>query len=148
MTPIHSTKPYPSALLSVALIGMIDENFRLCGHPDSPIVSSKKVKDFCVVISSNREEILRMCYIPGASCEICGEKDTHLVSCRMCGAYVCTECIDHDEVCLNCNEARCYICHEYLASRACNICGKLVCEDHGSKVSESTTCDNCRKREV
>ena len=108
----------------------------------------KRGKDFCVVISLNREEILRMYYVPGISCEICSEKDRHLVSCKMCGAYVCTECMNHNEVCLSCQEARCYICQDYLASRACNICGRLVCEDHGTKVDESTICDNCRKREA
>jgi hypothetical protein len=108
----------------------------------------KRVKDFCVVIGVNKEDMLRMYYVPGISCEICSEKNSHLELCKMCGAYVCSGCMSQDNVCLNCSEAKCYICNEYLASRACNICGKLVCEDHGTKVDESTICDNCRMREV
>ena len=86
---------------------------------------------------------------PASSCEICGEDEMHIVSCKMCGALVCTQCLTHDtQLCLNCTEAICQICGEYLASRACNICGRLVCEDHGMKVDESTICDYCRKREA
>lgn len=115
----------------------------------SLLVLSKRVKDFCVIIGSNTEEIAGMQYLPRTSCEICSERDKDLISCKMCGAYVCTDCLNHDdEVCLNCYESRCTICGEYLASRACNICGRLVCEDHGTKVDEATICDNCRKREA
>ncbi len=108
----------------------------------------KRVKDFCVFISLNIEEVLSMHYTAGVSCEICSEEGRQLVSCKMCGASVCIECMNHDELCLNCKEARCHICEEYLASRACSICGRLVCEDHGTKVDESTICDNCWKRVV
>ena len=108
----------------------------------------KRVKDFCVFIGLNKEEMPRMYYAPGIICEICSEENRQLVSCKMCGAFVCTDCMNHDEICLNCSEARCYICQDYLAARACNICGRLVCEDHGTKVDESTICDNCRKREA
>jgi hypothetical protein len=91
-----------------------------------------------------------MHHVRNFTCEICGEKINALpVYCKVCGAQVCQQCTDEEEgVCLNCMEARCQICGEYLASRACNICGTLVCEDHGLKVDESTICDNCRKREV
>ncbi|TFG32620.1 hypothetical protein EU527_09790 [Candidatus Thorarchaeota archaeon] len=82
------------------------------------------------------------------SCEICGKASNDVVLCCLCGAQVCTECaLVQDRICLACDEAKCYICNEYLASRACNICGQLVCEDHGTKKDESTTCDNCRMRE-
>ena len=86
-----------------------------------------------------------MLYEPGNSCEICS-KEVNLSSCRMCNASVCSACREvDDEICINCREAMCQICDEYLASRACNTCGRLVCEDHGIKVNESTLCDNCRK---
>ena len=87
-----------------------------------------------------------MLYEPGHSCEICGLQDTPLCSCKMCNAQICESCrVIDDDICLNCQEAKCQICGEYLASRACNSCGILVCEDHGIKVNEATLCDNCRK---
>jgi hypothetical protein len=86
-----------------------------------------------------------MLYEPGNSCEICNQ-DGPFSPCKMCGAIVCESCrVAGEELCINCREARCQICLEYLASRACNTCGKLVCEDHGVKVNEVTKCDSCRK---
>jgi len=87
-----------------------------------------------------------MLYEPGNSCEICSQEEDVLKQCRMCGASVCADCrVVEDDICYNCHEAKCQVCGEYLASRACNTCGKLVCEDHGIKVNESTMCDSCRK---
>jgi hypothetical protein len=87
-----------------------------------------------------------MLYEPGNSCEICSNEKRSFISCKMCNALVCDSCRVEDEgICINCREARCQICGEFLASRACNTCGKLVCEDHGSKVNEATLCDSCRK---
>ncbi len=87
-----------------------------------------------------------MLYEPGNSCEICGLERKPFKTCKICRAIVCEYCWVADEViCINCREARCQICSEFLASRACNTCGKLVCEDHGSKVNEATLCDSCRK---
>ena len=86
-----------------------------------------------------------MLYEPGNSCEICNLEGKPLFTCKMCNARVCASCrVVGDEVCINCQEARCQVCGEYLASRACNSCGKLVCEDHGTKVNEVTLCDTCR----
>jgi hypothetical protein len=85
-----------------------------------------------------------MPYEPGNTCEICSEEKDVLQRCRMCGANICKTCqVVEEMLCINCRDARCQICGEYLASRACNTCGKLVCEDHGIKVNESTLCDNC-----
>ena len=87
-----------------------------------------------------------MLYEPGNACEICGKEEEKLGSCRMCYSRVCRLCqVVGDNICINCHEAMCQICGEFLASRACNMCGKLVCEDHGIRVSESTICDDCRK---
>jgi len=87
-----------------------------------------------------------MLYEPGHSCEICSKEELVLISCRMCNASVCAVCLSsEDDICINCQEAKCQICAQFLSSRACNTCGKLVCEDHGMKVNESTLCDNCRK---
>jgi hypothetical protein len=87
-----------------------------------------------------------MLYEPGNSCEICDLKEGPFKSCRVCNAFVCESChSQEEELCINCREAICQICGEFLSSRACNTCGKLVCEDHGIKVNESTLCDNCRK---
>lgn len=85
---------------------------------------------------------------PDDSCEICNNTSGEMTVCRICGARVCLNCyLPEEGVCLTCSEARCYICNEYLASRACNICGNLVCEDHGTKIDEATVCDNCRMRD-
>lgn len=90
-----------------------------------------------------------MHYEPGNSCEICSHEEENLTSCRMCSSIVCDACwVSADGICINCQEARCQICGEYLASRACNSCGILVCEDHGIKVNESTVCDKCRKSDI
>ena len=87
-----------------------------------------------------------MRYESGNSCEICTRTKIKLHSCKMCGANVCDECfIAEEKLCNNCHEAKCQICGEYLASRACNKCGKLVCEDHGIKMNESTLCEICWK---
>ena len=87
-----------------------------------------------------------MLYVPGNSCEICGREEGTFTLCRMCNARVCESCrAAEDGMCINCQEASCQICGEFLAARACNTCGNLVCEDHGNKVNESTLCDNCRK---
>jgi len=87
-----------------------------------------------------------MLYEPGNSCEICSQEDVVLTSCKICNASVCAVCLSsEDDICINCQEAKCQICAQFLSSRACNTCGKLVCEDHGMKVNESTLCDNCRK---
>jgi hypothetical protein len=87
-----------------------------------------------------------MLYEPGNSCEICSQEKGTFTSCRMCNARVCESCLSaKDAVCINCQEARCQICGDFLAARACNTCGKLVCEDHGIKVNESTLCDSCGK---
>lgn len=86
-----------------------------------------------------------MLYEPSNSCEICSQEGTHTV-CKVCHASVCEDCrIADEEICVNCRESICQICGEFLVSRACNTCGKLVCEDHGIKVNESTLCDSCRK---
>jgi hypothetical protein len=90
-----------------------------------------------------------MHYEPGNTCEICSQEKGILASCRMCNSGVCESCrVVEEDMCINCREARCQICGEFLASRACNTCGKLVCEDHGIKVNESTLCDNCRKSDL
>ncbi len=87
-----------------------------------------------------------MLYEPGNSCEICSEEKDVLRTCRMCGANICNACrVAEGDLCINCRDASCQICGEYLSSRACNICGKLVCGDHGIKINESTLCDDCRK---
>lgn len=87
-----------------------------------------------------------MLYKPDDSCEICGQEQRPFVICKMCNARVCESClVINDEICINCHEAKCSICGEFLASRACNKCGKLVCEDHGIKINEATLCDSCRK---
>lgn len=89
-----------------------------------------------------------MLYETGNSCEICNQEMETLRPCKMCNASVCSVCrVMNEEICINCREARCQICGEYLSSRACNTCGKLVCEDHGIRINESTLCDNCRKNE-
>jgi len=85
----------------------------------------------------------------GNSCEICSQKEGTHILCKMCNARVCEVCRAADEeICMNCYESRCQICDEFLASRACNTCGKLVCEEHGLKVNASTLCDSCRKSDL
>jgi hypothetical protein len=87
-----------------------------------------------------------MLYEPGNSCEICSKKEVKLSLCRMCNSNMCETCgIEVEGICINCQESVCQICGEFLSSRACNTCGKLVCEDHGIKINESTLCDICRK---
>jgi len=89
-----------------------------------------------------------MQFTPSTACEICGHEDSQELQCVMCGAHVCTDCfVKSKNLCLNCEEAKCALCGEFLASRACNICGRLVCEDHGTKRDESTICDECRMSE-
>ena len=90
-----------------------------------------------------------MQYVPGTTCEICNTKDGDaLIPCRMCGALVCNTCRpQREDICLNCEDSKCSICGEFLSSRACNNCGRLICEDHGIKVNEVTTCDLCRMGE-
>lgn len=90
-----------------------------------------------------------MLYEPGITCEICDTMDTDaLIQCRMCSATVCHLCRHQPEnICLNCEDSKCSICGEFLSSRACNNCGRLVCEDHGIKLNEVTTCDLCRTGE-
>ncbi|MHA1951006.1 MAG: hypothetical protein ACW99G_10465 [Candidatus Thorarchaeota archaeon] len=102
-------------------------------------------KDFYVAIRQLGEELI-MLYEPGSICEICNNKEELHKSCKICNANVCVSCwaLD-DEICINCREAKCQICGEYLSSRACNNCGKLVCEDHGLRINEVTLCDSCRK---
>ena len=86
-----------------------------------------------------------MQFTPGTACEICGHKGGQDFQCAMCGAHICKDCfVKSENLCLNCEEAKCALCGEFLASRACNICGRLVCEDHGQKKDESTICDECR----
>ena len=81
------------------------------------------------------------------ACEICGKKVSQNIRCKMCGALICKDCrVKENGFCLSCEEAKCYICGDYLAARACNVCGQLVCEDHGIKKDESTICDECRVR--
>ena len=87
-----------------------------------------------------------MLYEPGNMCEICNQVEESKNSCKICNAIVCESCWSlDDEICINCRESRCQICGDFLASRACNSCGKLVCEDHGIKINEATVCDSCRK---
>jgi hypothetical protein len=87
-----------------------------------------------------------MLYEPDNSCEICSQVKYPHTACRMCNASVCEAChAEQEHMCINCLEALCQICGEFLASRACNRCGTLVCEDHGIKFNESTLCENCRK---
>lgn len=88
-----------------------------------------------------------MLYEPGNFCEICNQRIESLKTCKMCGSIVCDACRVDDDMCINCYESKCQICGVFLSSRACNTCGKLVCEDHGIKVNEVTLCDNCRKRD-
>lgn len=86
-----------------------------------------------------------MLFTFGTACEICGLDASQESQCKMCGAHVCKDCfVESNGFCLNCEEAKCHLCNEYLASRACNACGNLVCEDHGIKKNESTICDKCR----
>jgi hypothetical protein len=86
-----------------------------------------------------------MLFAIGTACEICGDADSQESLCKMCGARVCKNCfVESNGLCSNCEEAKCYLCGDYLASRACNVCGKLVCEDHGTKKDEATICDECR----
>gem|GEM_PF-6889455 len=87
-------------------------------------------------------------YRPGNACEVCGTEGAPLARCRLCNAYVCPECLTSDGLCLVCEEARCYICGEYLSSRACDRCGRLVCEDHGTRIGEATLCDLCREEQA
>jgi len=90
-----------------------------------------------------------MLFKPGEYCEICDSREGVLEQCSMCGAYSCENCmVDEEKICLTCQEARCFICAEYLASRACDRCGRLVCEDHGVKENEATVCDLCRANET
>ncbi len=89
-----------------------------------------------------------MLYTHDASCEICGDDISQESRCKMCGALICKECfVQSSGICLSCEEAKCFLCDDYLASRACNLCGRLVCEDHGTKKDESTICDKCRTRD-
>lgn len=89
-----------------------------------------------------------MLFVPGESCEICGSDRVRLEKCRMCGASVCSRCMSVEEkLCLVCLEARCQICKKNLSSRACNVCGRLVCEDHGTRFGEATYCDDCKPGE-
>jgi hypothetical protein len=81
------------------------------------------------------------------SCEICRSESQDLSVCKICGSSVCPLCLDGEEsICSSCKDALCQICGDYLSSRACNECGRLVCEDHGIRVNESTVCDVCRER--
>ena len=78
-------------------------------------------------------------------CEICGDTQDSLSACGMCGSLACTECRSIEQnLCDVCAESKCSICGEFLSSRACNICGALVCEDHGMRENEATTCINCQ----
>jgi hypothetical protein len=87
-----------------------------------------------------------MTFVPGELCEVCGAK-TELSTCTLCGANVCSECYcTATGYCSVCMEAKCTVCDEYLSSRACNICGMLVCEDHGKKVNEVTICTRCQEK--
>ena len=89
-----------------------------------------------------------MLFTPGKFCEICSTKDVKLGQCSMCGSFICADCVSKvDKICGICFEARCQICQEYPSSRACDKCGILVCEDHGIRVNEATTCDTCRMNE-
>jgi hypothetical protein len=89
-----------------------------------------------------------MLFVPGQSCEICGSRQVRLEKCRICGSSVCAHCMSAKEkLCLVCLEARCQVCKENLSSRACNVCGKLVCEDHGTRFGEATLCDACKSGE-
>jgi hypothetical protein len=89
------------------------------------------------------KEMIR--FVPGSSCEICGVEDESLDRCEMCQAFACSKCIQKG-TCMVCMEARCSICQEYLSSRACNECGRLVCEIHGKKVAEATICEVCQAK--
>ncbi|MHA1769945.1 MAG: hypothetical protein ACTSV3_08905 [Candidatus Thorarchaeota archaeon] len=80
----------------------------------------------------------------GIPCEICGQVVSATSVCSMCKSAVCSECFNTElGICYSCDEARCTICGDYLSSRACNSCGRLVCEDHGTKIGEATLCDIC-----
>ncbi len=81
----------------------------------------------------------------GESCEVCGEDDTVDSVCHICGSFVCSDCYNKDDnTCLLCGETICSICNLYLSSRACDICGRLVCEDHGIREGEATICVRCQ----
>ncbi len=78
-------------------------------------------------------------------CEICGIRIKSHMVCRLCGSFVCEECMNTEEkLCDVCVESKCSICGEFLSSRACNLCGALVCEDHGIKKNEATICNRCQ----
>lgn len=86
-----------------------------------------------------------MQFASSTACEICGDAVSQESRCKICGAIVCVNClVKSSGLCLSCEESKCYLCEDYLASRACNLCGRLVCEDHGTKRNESTICDECR----
>lgn len=80
-------------------------------------------------------------------CEICGIDVNQRLVCNLCRSEVCSECMSADGgICEVCLEARCSICGEYLSARACDKCGKLVCEDHGVRINEVTTCSKCQAK--
>jgi hypothetical protein len=89
-------------------------------------------------------ELMR--FTPGESCEMCGKNGNELEICDLCGAFSCRDCIA-EGICLTCQEARCFICEVQLSSRACNECGRLVCEDHGTKENEATICEVCQAKQ-
>ena len=145
MSIFHSRETDTSALLGITLIRMIDVYSWF--HLSSPSIVNlgDRTKDFCVTMKFLEEEHI-MFNESGDSCEICNEAVDIVSECKICGARVCSECfIPSQGICLTCNETLCEICHEFLASRACNVCGKLVCEDHGIKRNEATICESCQK---
>ncbi|MHA1637857.1 MAG: hypothetical protein ACTSUB_07570, partial [Candidatus Thorarchaeota archaeon] len=84
---------------------------------------------------------------PPALCELCDSTGQALVKCTMCNSYVCPQCMSNEGgFCDVCTEAQCTICGEYLSSRACNECGRLVCETCGIRVNEATTCKVCQAK--
>lgn len=81
----------------------------------------------------------------GEYCEVCGEGDSVNFVCDVCGASICSDCFNEAEnMCLLCSETICSVCNQCLSSRACDICGRLVCEDHGIREGEATICVRCQ----
>ena len=81
-----------------------------------------------------------------SQCEFCDTPSQTLNECKLCESFVCTECFSGEGICDVCVEAKCTLCGEYLSTRACNKCGRLVCIDCGVRLNEVTTCMKCQAK--